>query len=75
MTKISYKSKDGRLAGVATFYEYEIGKAVLHSLPVNYYGEPYQWNTIMDTDKELADKKAAQFHKLLNSKKLNLITL
>ena len=73
MTKISYQSKYGRLAGTATFYDYEVGKSILHSLPVNYYGEPYQWNTISQEDKAIADKKAAQFHKLLNSKKLNLI--
>ena len=73
MTKISYQSKDGRLAGEATFYEYEVGKAILHSWPLNYQGEPYQWNTIGQEDKAIADKKAAQFNKLLNSKKLNLI--
>jgi hypothetical protein len=40
---------------------------------LNYQGEPYQWNTIGQEDKAIADKKAAQFNKLLNSKKLNLI--
>jgi hypothetical protein len=67
MTKISYQSKDGRLAGVATFYSEPVGG--------EWRGSVYASKCFTDEEKQKIAKKAAQFHKLLNSKKLNLITL
>ncbi len=69
MTKISYQSKDGRLAGVATFYELPLNK-YLHDRR-SIWGT-YSPITVDQKFIDRADKKAAQFNKLLNSKKLNL---
>ena len=68
MKIITYQSKDGRLVGTAKLYEREVGKAILHDMPRNYQGEPYQWHTISKEDTELAKKQETKLYKLFNRK-------
>jgi hypothetical protein len=68
MKIITYQSKNGRVVGTAKLYEKEVGERVLHDTPRDYYGKPYQWNTISQKDKEQAKKSEAKLYNLFNRK-------
>jgi hypothetical protein len=68
MKIITYQSKDGRLVGTAKLYERAIGEQVFHSMPLDYWGKPYQSHIVSQEDKERAEKQEAKLYKLFNRK-------